>query len=78
MAPSLEAVSQPALSEKHLWDGKSLAVAVPAEADIQIPPSSSANYVQPKPVAKFELEEHPIDVVQELRVSPFFYLQDGN
>jgi len=78
MAPSLEAVSQPTVSEKPSWDGKSPVVAGPAEVDIQIPPSSSANSVQPKPVAKFELEEHPIDVVQKLRVSPFFYLQDGN
>jgi len=78
MAPSLEAVSQPAVGEKPLWDEKSPVAAVPAETDVQIPQSLFASSVQPKPVAKFEPEEHPIDVVQKLRVSPFFYLQDGN
>jgi len=81
MAPSLEAVGQPApaLGDKP-WDEKTpRAVALPAEADDQAPQSPSTISVQPKSVSKFQLEEHPIDVVQKLRVSKVnhpSYLQD--
>jgi hypothetical protein len=75
MAPSLEvagvpvAVEPAAAEEKVAWDEKkAVLVDVEPETKSQDAESSSAIPERPIPSTKFELEDHPIDVVRNLRV----------
>lgn len=62
MAPSLEATSVPATDEK-LLDKKPIVVDVAPIVENQ--DAHSSQY----PKTDFKLEDHPIDIVQKLRVS---------
>lgn len=75
MAPSLEvagvpvAVEPTAVEEKVAWDEKkAVLVDVTPETKNQDAEFSSGIPERPNPSTKFELEDHPIDVVRTLRV----------
>lgn len=69
MAPSLEVTSVPAAEEKASWDEKKvILVDVAPETQLQDPPSA-ASPAGPASKTTFELEDHPIDVIRDLRVA---------
>jgi hypothetical protein len=66
MAPTLEA-TVPVLEEKNALENKPIVLTGDGTAGSDSQPTSDS--VQRKHVPKFELEDHPIDEVQKLRVS---------
>jgi hypothetical protein len=70
MAPSIEVTSVPPIDENTPWQEKMpIVIDVAPDTNSQNAQSSSASPIRSNFGPHFELEDHPIDVIQNIRVS---------